>query len=142
MIIIILPSSSYRIVEGKGEMSPQQFLYRVWLPCQAPTTHEPSLLLYNETAICFFVEGVTSGNSIFTGKSFAMAAYHVRNQLFERLVAEGTYCLHRWSDPATNGQPPLQVLSESGLPTESGSLGIIAAVLIDALSALKKEHIL
>lgn len=117
-------------------MSPEQFLYRVWLPGQAPTSHEPTLLLYSPDAVRFFVQSVTSCTSIFTGKAFAMAAYHVRNQLFERVVAEGTYQLGQWDG---NGEPPLQVLYESGI--RSGELNVISAALIDALAAIKKEQI-
>lgn len=132
----------YRQLEGKDDMTTasQPILYKVWLPGQSPTLHEPTLTLHNEEALAFFVESVSHGTTLFTGRPIAIVAYYVANQLMERQVAEGTYRLEQPDAPYLQGGSPLQVLYESGIKTEASELGIISAALIDALAIVMKER--
>lgn len=101
--------------------SPQQFLYRIWLPGQTSDL-EPTLTLNNEAALKFFVR---AGVLLFPDTPFRMCAYHLAHELMERPVAEGTYQIHQ----EKGRHPEIYVVKESGIHAERSNYGLIATAL-------------
>jgi hypothetical protein len=115
----------------------QQFLYKVWLPGQTPTSHEPTLTLHDSQAIRFFVESAANGSQFFLGKPFAIVAYYIVNELMERYAAEGTYRLQ-----LEDGHVRLYTMYEAGQLAEYGGTGIISKALIDARMQIELDQVL
>ena len=114
-------------------MSPQQLLYKIWHPDQAPGP-EPMITLHNQTALRFFVQAASTLHP-FAGKPFAVIACEVHNELFERPVAEGTYRLYQ-----EGGRVQVQALYESGIMEPDTGLNVISAALKRACA--EQEHAL
>lgn len=103
--------------------SPQQILYRVWLPGQSPDVHEPFLTLHSTQAVKYFVEAASHGTTPFTKQPFAMVAYKLVNELMERPIAEGAYqlqlegkriCIHElYQSPSTDEHLITQALKNA-----------------------------
>lgn len=93
--------------------SPQQFLFKVWLPGQDHTSSGSALTLHNEKALKFFVQ---AGSLVFPDTPFHVSAYYFTNESMGS-VAEGTYQLHR-----EKRRVELYVIQESGISEHRGRL--------------------
>lgn len=73
----------------------QTIIYKVWQPGQSPDGSDALLTLNNESALQFFVESIVNGSTLFANQAFALVAYRIQDQLFERPLAEGTFRFQR-----------------------------------------------
>lgn len=115
-------------VNSSVPMPREKIIYKVWLPGEVPTLHEPALTLHDEKAVHFFVQALVRGPIPYFDGSFAISA-HMTVCGAQIEIARGVYRIQRKND----GEIECEMVQEiGGALDEACKLPLIYSLLQEA----------